>query len=477
MKPSPQHPIRVLQFGEGNFLRCFVDWMIDIMNKKDVFDGKVVIIQPIKDGKVDILNNQNGKYNVYLRGTKNGIELNERYYIESVIKGINPYSDFHEMLDEIKNPDLRFIISNTTEAGIAYDPLDSIKHEPPVSFPGKLTLLLFHRFRHFNGDLNKGFILFPCELIDNNADKLKDIVLLLIDKWELGADFKNWVLKANIFCNTLVDRIVPGYPQEREQLIIDELGYEDKLAVEGEYFHSWIIEGPPEVADEFPAPKAGLNVLFVNDLSPYKIRKVRILNGIHTIITPIAYLMNIDTVYDAVNHPVIKQFVNNTIDIEIIPNLPSQVQDVINFSNDVLIRFGNPLIKHYLLKISLNSISKFEARVLPSLLEHYQKNKELPKNIVFSLSCLLLFYKGSRNGVPIELNDDEHVLSFFAKKWKELDDGIISLKKFVNETLSNTFFWKRDLTKIEGLEDSICIHIEHINKYGIEFILETLIKK
>lgn len=474
MNPTVNYPIKVLQFGEGNFLRCFADWIIDSMNKQNRFNGSVAVVQPIREGKVDILNKQDGKYNIFLRGIKDGKETSERYLVESVVIGINPYTQYDEFINTIENPDLRFIISNTTEAGIVYEPDDSIEFKPPKSFPGKLTALLYHRFKVFKGDNKKGFILFPCELIDNNADKLKEIVLQLSEKWKLGSDFKNWILNSNYFCNTLVDRIVPGYPVEIAFQIAHEIGYEDKLLVEGEIFHLWVIKAPSWISDEFPAPKAGLNVLFVNDVTPYKIRKVRILNGAHTIMTPVSYLSGIDTVKETIENPVLGNFIRKAIYEEIIPTIDLPIKELKDFSEEVISRFKNPFIKHYLLSISLNSISKFETRVLPSMLSYFEKTKKLPERIVFSFACLLLFYRGLRNNISFELKDDPKVLSYFSENWIKVDSGKITLEKFVNDILKKTDFWKKDISGIEGLSEKLCGYIKAVQTKGILSVIEKL---
>lgn len=468
------YQVKILQFGEGNFLRCFVDWMVDIMNKKGLFQGSVVIVQPIKEGKVDLLNRQNGKYNVFLRGIKNNKLSSERYLIESVTEGINPYDDYERLLKVVENPDIRFIISNTTEAGIVFNPEDSFDLQPPLSFPGKLTAVLYHRFKYFNESNDKGFILFPCELIDFNGQKLKEIVLKLSEIWKLGDEFKNWVNQANYFCNTLVDRIVPGFPVKRAEDITKEIGYEDKLIVDGEPFHLWVIEAPNWIESEFPAKKAGLNVLFVDNLVPFRDRKVRILNGSHTIMTPVSYLLGIETVKEAVEHPLTGNFIRETIYEEIIPNIDLSREELVEFAENTLQRFKNPFIEHYFLKISVNSISKFTTRVLPTLIKLYDRTQKLPERIVFSFACLILFYRAQCNGQSFELKDDENVISFFKVNWERVDNGIISLNELIKLTLENTGFWQQDLTRIHGLESKISEYILKVKKYGIAQTLENL---
>ena len=277
-----QYPEKVLQFGEGNFLRAFVDWQIDKMNKQAGFNGSVVVVQPIEFGLVDKLNEQDGLYTLYLQGMNEGKAIEEHSVINSISRGINPYTQHAEYLKIAENPELRFVFSNTTEAGIAYDENDKLEDKPQKSFPGKFTALLYHRFKAFNGQKDKGLIIIPCELIDRNGDKLKEIILKFAKLWNLEEGFANWINEANTFCSTLVDRIVPGYPRDTIKEITQELGYVDNLVNVGEHFHLFIIEGPKWIENEFPASKAGLNVKFVEDMTPYRTRKVRILNGSHT---------------------------------------------------------------------------------------------------------------------------------------------------------------------------------------------------
>ncbi|MCZ8517835.1 tagaturonate reductase [Paenibacillus filicis] len=281
-KSPPRHPERVLQFGEGNFLRGFFNWMLHQMNQKELFNGQAVVIQPISSGMTDMINEQNGMYTLLLRGIQNGNRVEEAELITSIRRGINPYTDYKSFLHCASNPDLRFIVSNTTEAGIAYEPNDQYHHAPPSSFPGKLTVFLHKRFIAFHGDLSKGFIILPCELIDRNGDQLKQIVLRYARQWQLGEDFEEW-LEHNHFLNTLVDRIVTGYPKEEIGKLTARLGYVDHLFNTAEPFHLWVIEGDRRLSGELPLVDAGLNVIWTNDLTPYRTRKVRLLNGAHTI--------------------------------------------------------------------------------------------------------------------------------------------------------------------------------------------------
>jgi len=453
---------RILQFGEGNFLRAFADWMIQQMNQKATFDAGVVVVQPIDQGMVKVLNDQDGLYTLYLNGIKDGKAVSEQQIIDCIQRGINPYEDYAGYLANAENPDLRFIISNTTEAGIAYNKTDILDDAPQKSFPGKLTALLFKRFETFGGASDKGLIVIPCELIDRNGDNLKKIILQYASDWQLGDDFVDWINNDNIFCNTLVDRIVPGYPRDKMEAITESLGYKDNLVVEGEQFHLWVIEGPKTVSEEFPSQACGLNVVFTDNMEPYRTRKVRILNGAHTTLVPVGYLYGIDKVRESLEDPVVGAFLKNAIFNEICPTLDLSQEELIQFSNDVLDRFRNPYLEHALMSISLNSVSKYKTRVLPSVLEYIKRKNELPKNLLFSLAALIAFYKGDRDGGKIALNDNSEVLDFFKAQWEQGE--IPTITKAV---LSNTHFWETDLAKIKGLEELVSHYLEKIIKNGM----------
>jgi tagaturonate reductase len=459
---------KVLQFGEGNFIRSFVDWMIDEMNTTENFNGSVVVIQPRNNDSIKKLNAQNGLFTLYLNGIKNGEAISEHSIISSISRGINTYSDYDEFLKTAENPEFRFIISNTTEAGIAYEEKDRLEDRPQSSFPGKLTALLYHRYKFFGGNKKRGFIFLPCELIEKNGEKLKEIILKLAGLWNLEEGFTEWINEANTFCNTLVDRIVPGYPKDKIEKITEELEYEDNLLVEGEQFHLWVIEGPQWVKDEFPADKARLNVLFVDDLTPYRTRKVRILNGAHTSMMPVAYLYGKDTVREAVEDKVSGKFIQDTIYTEIIPTLELSEKELTDFAQAVLDRFKNPFINHYLMSISLNSMSKFKTRVLPSILQYQKIYDSLPKRLVFSLAALIAFYKGDRDGVQIDLKDDEDTITLFKRLWANYDGTRQGLENLVEKVLGYEKNWEMDLNKVDNLSRQVTDYLEAILKKGMQ---------
>ncbi|SMD45253.1 tagaturonate reductase [Aquiflexum balticum DSM 16537] len=453
----PERPIKVLQFGEGNFLRGFVDWMIDVMNEKTDFNGDVQIVQPLSQGMGNLLNSQDGLFHVKLEGIQSG-EIVQKARLITCVKGVtNPFEDYNAYLKLGENKDLKFVISNTTEAGIIFDSSDNSFEVLPLTFPGKLTSLLFHRFNNFSGAPDKGLVIIPCELIDKNGIQLKSTVLDYARLWNLPETFTKWLNEHNIFCNTLVDRIVPGFPKENIMEIQNELGFEDNLVVMAEPFHFWVIESPENLQEIFPAIKAGLQVKFVQDQSPYRTRKVRILNGAHSALVPVAYLSGFRTVREAVADKKIGKFISDTIYEEIIPTLDLPKEELEQFASDVMDRFLNPFIHHKLISISLNSISKFKVRVLPSLLEYHSRKGNWPKNLTRSLAALLKFYSGKAGKETIELKDDAHVLEFFEKIWKEEELSFI-----VSETLGRVDFWGEDLRKFDGLEKEVLKQLEEL---------------
>lgn len=473
--PVTKYPERIVQFGEGVFLRSFVDWMIDKLNKEANFQSSVVIVQPRGRGKVKVktINEQDGLYTVYLNGIKEGQAVSEHTVIESISRGINPYEDYNEYLSIARGEELRFVVSNTTEAGIFFDENDALT-EVQNSYPGKLTALLYERYKFFNGDKEKGLILLPCELIEKNGEKLRETILQYAKLWNLEDGFKNWIMEDNTFCDTLVDRIVPGCPADKIEQITKELGYEDSLVVEAEQFHLWVIQAPEKVKKELPFDKCNLNVVFTKDLTPYRERKVRILNGAHTSMVPVSLLYGVQTVRETVEDDVMGSFVRQVIFDEIIPTLNLPKEELEEFAKDVLDRFKNPFMKHYLMSIALNSNSKYETRVLPSLLEYSKRFNKLPEKLVFSLAALIFLYKGEINGNKIQLTDNEDVLTMYDKLWKEFDGTDTNIEGIVKEVLSNKNIWKLDLNEIQGLSQKVSHYVIKIQKSGIKEALKEV---
>jgi len=453
------YPIKVLQFGDGNFMRGFMDWIIDILNERTNFNGAVQIIRPLRNTKDVRKFEQDGLYHVVERGLLNGKVISNSRLITCVTRAINPYTDFALFLKSAENPDLQIILSNTTEAGITFSTNDKSIYSMPESFPGKATLLLYHRYNFFNKDINKGVVFIPCELIEKNGDSLRAVILQYIDTWNLPNDFKEWVITCNTFCNTLVDRIVPGFPKSDAPEIQQSIGYEDMQLVIVEPYYSLVIEAPDHVRKMFPTEQAGLNVKFVADVTPYRISKVRILNGAHTALVPVAYLKGLRTVKESVLDPSAGEFIHQVIYGEIIPTLDLPEKELKQFAADVIERFQNPFIRHELISISLNSISKFKVRVLPTILEYEKRTGKLPEYILHSLAALIVFYRGNSRGQAIPLNDSPEVLSFFKDAWDTKDvEGV------AQKVLSNISFWDCDLTKIKGLEEGVTVKVNEIIK-------------
>ncbi|MDQ0232521.1 tagaturonate reductase [Metabacillus malikii] len=471
-----QLPEKAIQFGTGNFLRGFIDWQVHEMNKQNLFNGRIVVIQSTKSGAVQILNKQDGLYTLYTQGIKNEKPVSEYEIIESVSRGIDVTSAYEEYLELAENPHLRFIFSNTTEAGIAFMPEDRSLNQPQKSYPGKLTAFLYKRFLTFKGDKTKGFIVFPCELIEHNGVELKNIIKKYAEYWGLGSEFIKWVEDANIFCDTLVDRIVPGFPKDTIQEKTAELNYKDELIVVAEQFHLFVIEGPETIKEEFPAELAGLNVHIVDDLLPYRLKKVRILNGAHTLMTPVSYLAGINTVHEAVTSDITSDYIQHVIYEEIIPALNFPKEDLVDFADDVINRFKNPFIQHYLSSIALNSISKFKARVLPTIVDYYEKHHSLPKAIILSLSSLLLYYRGKRANEAITLTDDEYVLNTFSKTWTGYDSGNKSLENIIQALLGDEKLWGTDLTKLTGLKEEVLMNVTIMIEKGVKEALSIFLK-
>ncbi len=473
-KGASTYPERVLQYGEGNFLRAFVDWMIDKMNKEAGFAAGVTVVQPIPQGLANALNAQDGLYHLYLQGIKDGKTLSEVTRIDCINRALNPYTEYAEYLQIADNPALRFIVSNTTEAGIAYDEKDTPAMQPQNSFPGKLTAFLYRRFKTFAGAADKGLIIICCELIEHNADMLQKYVLQHAKNWKLEPEFIAWINNANAFCSTLVDRIVPGFPRNRIDEIHQTLGYSDQLVVEGEYFHLWVIEAPAWVEREFPARRAGLNVIFTDDMTPYRNLKVRILNGAHTSSFAVSLLAGVETVRESVEHPQISRFMSDMVAEEICPFIDGTEIEPAVYAQEVWERFQNPFIKHLWKSIALNSISKWETRVLPSLIDYCLRTKRLPERLVFSLAALISFYRGEYQGRSLPVDDGAEVVNFFQSAWSGFVPNADSALKLSRKVLANTGLWKKNLNDISGLAESVAHYILKIQQLGVLEVLAQL---
>ncbi len=480
--PKSIAPERIIQFGEGNFLRCFVDWIIYKMNRKTDFNSSVVVVQPIERGMVDWLNGQDCLYHVNLQGRLNGEVVNKLTRIDCISRALNPYTQNQAFMALADQPEIRFVISNTTEAGIAFDDSCQLTDAPASSYPGKLTQLLYRRYQTFNGAPDKGLIIMPCELIFLNGHHLKECIYKYIELWKdgFGADydgFKKWFTDCCYVCATLVDRIVPGFPRKEIKEIQEKIMYADNLVVQGEAFHLWVIEKPENMSiealkAEFPAEKAGLNVLIAESEKPYHERKVTLLNGPHTVLSPVAFLSGINIVRDACNDPMVGKYIHKVQFDELMQTLNLPMDELQKFASDVLERFNNPYVDHQVTSIMLNSFPKYETRDLPGVKTYLERKGELPQGLVFGLAAIITYYKGGQreDGTPIVPNDAPEIMQMLTDLWATGDT-----RKVAEGVLAAENIWHEDLNKIPGLTDLVTADLDKIQQLGMRGALETIL--
>ena len=462
---------KIMQFGEGNFLRAFVDCFFDLANERVGYNGKAVLVQPIAQGLTDLINKQEGLYTLYLRGSENGRKVDDKRVISCVSRCINPYGDWDKVLELARSADLEIVVSNTTEAGIVHEGESRFDQAPPVSFPAKLTRVLYERWQAGQ----KGLVILSCELIDNNGKELLRCVNQYTRDWGLDDAFRTWVNEENIFCSTLVDRIVPGRIRDPEEVkaLAEKNGYDDPLTDVGEVFGIWVIEGPDGLEDRLPFKKAGVPVMVVPDVTPYKKRKVRILNGAHTGFVLGAYLAGFDIVRECMQDDTVREFMNRMLYTEVIPTLPLDKKDLEDFAKAVQDRFNNPFVNHELMSISLNSTSKWRARNMPSFLEYIEKEGKLPPCLTASLAAYIAFYSNDiqelndkglvcrrPKGNDYTVSDDRWVLEFYAAHRED------TAEQLVHAVLGNTEMWGQDLTEIPGLETAVVEKLKQIRTEG-----------
>ena len=480
--PKAVAPEKIIQFGEGNFLRAFVDWIIWNMNQKTNFNASVAVVQPIDRGMAEWLNGQDCLYHVNLQGRLNGEAINSLERIDVISRALNPYSQNAAFMALADQPEIRFVISNTTEAGITFDPTCKFTDAPASSYPGKLVQLLYRRYKTFEGDPKKGLILMPCELIFLNGHHLKDCIRKYIELWkdDFASDyegFKEWFEKYNYVCATLVDRIVPGFPRKDIAAIQEKVGYADNLVVQAEIFHLWVIEKPENMSieqlrEEFPAEKAGLHVLIAESEKPYHERKVTLLNGPHTVLSPVAYLSGINIVRDACNDPVVGKYIHKVQFEELMETLNLPMDELRQFASDVLERFNNPYVDHQVTSIMLNSFPKFETRDLPGLKTYLERKGELPKGLVLGLAAIITYYKGGTraDGAPIQPNDAQEIMDLLQQLWatgctRKVAEGVLGATDII---------WKeskQNLNEVPGLTDMVVSFLDSIQEKGM---LETV---
>ena len=484
--PKAVAPEKIIQFGEGNFLRAFVDWIVKNMNDTTDFNASVVVLQGTRNAfPMTLLQGQDCMYHVNLQGRLNGEVVNSLTRIDCLSRGLNPYEQFDAYMGLADQPEIRFVISNTTEAGITFSAESKFTDAPCENYPARLTQLLYRRFKTFNGAADKGLIIMPCELIFENGHHLKDCINKTIDLWkeDLGTDyetFKNWFNTYNYVCATLVDRIVPGFPRKEINQIQEKLGYKDNVVVQGEAFHLWVIERPDnmsieELRAEFPAEKAGLNVIITDSEAPYHERKVTLLNGPHTVLSPVSYLSGVDIVRDACNHPVLGEYIRKVQFDELMQTLNLPMDELKKYGESVLERFDNPYVDHQVTSIMLNSFPKFQTRDLPGLKTYLERKGELPKGIVLGLAAIITYYKGGKraDGADIVPNDDQQIMQLLTDLWatgdtRKVAEGVLAADELI---------WKDhgNLNNIPGLTDLVVEYLDSIRDKGMLETVKTIL--
>ncbi|MGG4341592.1 tagaturonate reductase [Paenibacillus lautus] len=467
------YPVKVLQIGEGNFLRGFFDWMIYECNRQGLFQGSVAVSQPRPGGrrKLEQLREQEGIYGLLTRGLQDGRKIEEERFIPVFSKIIDPYAEWEHFLSVAELDSLEIVVSNTTEAGLDYQRSDWNPSEPPMSFPAKLTLLLYRRYERYEGSPDKGLLILPCELLERNGDILRSIVLRHAEDWELSSAFRNWVKECNLFLNSLVDRIVTGYPEEAERYF-DKWGYEDRLLNTAEPYYFWAIEGDPSLESRLPLQSAGLQVRWVPDLTPYQVRKVRILNGTHTLMASIGLLHGFTEVKEIAESTEWGEEIRSAMLQEIVPLVPLPREEVTAYAETVWERFRNPFLRHKLQDIAMNSFSKFKVRLLPSLKEYVSSHNTLPSLMTRGLASLIRLYHakpiegqwyGMRlDGEEVLLRDDPDSLMTFYQAWQKVEDGEWSIRQLVASIFGNQTLWGEDLNRISNLHEVVSSYIEEM---------------
>ena len=470
---KPERKIKIMQFGEGNFLRAFVEWILQDLNDKGAISADVVVVQPMPLGRVKDIAAQDGLYTLRLEGIDKGERVKKSEIIDVIGDCVNPFTDYEKFLRYGESEDLQIIISNTTEAGIALDTTDTDFTVCPKSFPDKLLALLKRRYDKFGGAADKGLAIVPCELIDNNGDELYRVLTELAKVNNMDEKFIEWMQTANHFTSTLVDRIVPGYPKAEIPAIREETGYIDNNVVKGEIFHLWVLKKEPFVQKVLPADSTGLNVIFADDIKPYKQRKVKILNGSHTALVPVAYLCGIDTVGESMADPTIGKYVRDFIFDEVNPTIDLPQDQMTAFANSVIERYRNPFIRHELMSIALNSTTKFKTRLLPTLLDYVRIFGKLPEHLIFSFAAIIEFHKGKRGDQDIALKDDPSYLAFWHRLWAEFDGDYLAMAKKV---LAWEEAWDMDMNTIHPeIAEKVASRLEDIDKNGMRDAVERFV--
>jgi tagaturonate reductase len=461
--PRKTYPVKILQFGAGNFLRGFADWMVQKTNDQGLLNAGVCVVQSVSSS--DALERQQGIYHVRQSGIYQDEYKTLVDRVDVIQRTIQIHKQFDAFLEEGKNHDLAYIISNTTETGIEFLE-EPFENKPATTFPGKLTQLLFHRFQH---QVNNQVIVLPCELIEKNGERLKECIIQYSQVWNLGTEFRTWLDKNIVFCNTLVDRIVTAAPQQ-------ENGFADELFLETELFHLWAIECPQEIERKIPFNKAGLNVILTRDISIYRTRKVRILNGAHSTIACAGYLADIATVREVVEHPVMGRFLRRLVYDEILPTLDDNLDELELYAEEVFNRFKNPSIKHDLINITLSSFAKFRIRLIPTIASYYDKKGFVPERIAFSLAATLFFYRGLKAGKAIPFKDTEQTISILKNCWANATFS----KQGMTDLVATIFMKVEDLQGLQNfanLTERVGHHLYTIDQQGVLHALKEMQEK
>ncbi len=469
--PAEKYPEKVLQFGTGAFLRGFVDYFIEQANSQGIFEGSAVVVSSTGSHRVESLNRQDGLYTLRTEGFRDGSTVEENMVIEAISRVLSAEDHWKQILACARNPEMNIVVSNTTEAGLVLEKED-IDAVPPRSFPGKLTAFLYERFKWLKkqDDPDPSMVILPCELVADNGIKLKQYVLEQAATNEIEKAFAEWVHNHITFCNTLVDRIVTGKPDnDKHERLEEELGYKDSMLTIAESYSLWAIEGPESLARQIPFAAANEAIRIEPDINNYRKRKVHILNGLHIMMVPAGILAGIKTVESAITHERIGEYLKVALYEEIIPFIDLPEEALKEFAREVLDRFHNPYLNHQLTAIALHAISKFKVRVLPVLLNYHEHHAALPKRLVFSLALLIRFYKGDWKGQPIPLNDDENIIAFFQEAWQHDD-----YEQVVQAILSNSNWWGQNLNTVPELTETTARYLSMIENKGVVGALQLL---
>lgn len=471
---NQKYPERILQFGGGNFLRGFADWIIDKYNKQSNDDKLGILAVKVREeGNYSSWKEQEGLFHLFTKGLAEKKTINEKVLITSVVRVLEVHRDYEDFIASSHQADLNIIISNTTELGLAFSAADKLD-QIPNTFPGQLTQWLFERYKFFGGDRKSACTMIPCELLENNGQILRDSILQYIEHWQMDAEFKNWLIAYCHFCNSLVDRIVSGIDQRKIADYHERIGFEDQMMTEGEPYHLWAIESKHDLSAQLPLNRIGLNVIYTTDLTPYKELKLKILNGAHTSMVPIGLLLNIGLVKDVMDNKLTANFIKDLVYLDTIPAIQVDQKMAKEFAKDVMDRFRNPFLEHRLKAISLNSISKFVSRVLPSIKGYLTTKGRLPPRLVLSFACLLAYYSGSYQGQVIEPVDDEEVVSTLLRHWEKIrSNGGISYQA-LEKLLSDSTLWGEDLTKLEGLGEQLGGFLTEIEKGNLVSLITDI---